>query len=63
MPPYTLLATENDSLLADWLHPLGIHQPAVLFTHGCEMAPEAVPNKNVQQIQGEVLLLEVVAPS
>ena len=63
MPPCTLMATANDSLLVDWLHPLGIHQPAVFFTHGCVMAPEAVPSKNAQQLQVVGLLPEEVVPS
>ena len=63
MPPCTLMTTANDSLLADWLHPLGIHQPAVFFTLVCGPAPVVVPNKNVQQLQGVGLLLEEVVPS
>ena len=63
MPPCTLMTTENDSLLADWLHPLGIHQPAVIFTHECGPAPAVVPNERVQQFQDVVLPLEEVVPS
>ena len=63
MPPCTLVTTANGPLIADWLQPLGIHQPAVSFTNESGSAPAVVPKMHVQQIQDVVLPLEEVVPS